>query len=114
MRRFFAAAAVFVVASCSYSPPATNPMAGSEVGGTGGIKFSDEKLNDRKHMVTVTAAPGLGETEGSISQRLLVYANRIAAKTCPRDYAFSDDASATQPMAASFMQRTKIFVFTCK
>src|SRR5262245_2752260 len=33
-------------------------------------------------------APGLLETETSMSQRMLVFANEFAAKTCPRRFDF--------------------------
>lgn len=104
----------FSLGACSYTPPASTTQQGSEVGGTGGIGFSHEELSANKHLLTVTAAPGLMETEGSISQRIHIFANKFAAKTCPLTFEFVHDPNFSQATAAGFMKRTKTYVFICK
>lgn len=88
-------------------------ISGSEVGLTGGIGFTHEALSANKHLLTVTAAPGIGETETSIFQRQLVAANKFAAKTCPNRFDFVHDPNFQQPVAAGFMHRSKTYVFQC-
>jgi hypothetical protein len=99
---------------CSYTrqPGAIEP--GSEVGGTGNIGFTHERLIENKHLLTVTAAPGIMETEGSIAQRIHIAANKFAAKTCPSIFEFVHDPNLDQTIAAGFMKRTKTYVFICK
>ena len=85
------AAAVLLAAflyGCSYTqaPGALEP--GSQVGGTGDVGYTHEPLGANKHLLTVTAAPGLMETEGSIAQRIHIFANKFAAKTCPGVFEF--------------------------
>ena len=103
---------VLGIAACSYTPPGT-PKPGSEVGGTGGLSFTHDQLNDSRHLLTVTAAPGLLETEGSIEQRILIFANRFAAEQCD-EFNFLDDPNQDQRVAAGFMRRTKSFSFRCE
>ena len=54
------------------------------------------------------------ETEGSIAQRILIFANRFAAKTCPAAFEFMNDPNLDQTVAGGFMKRTKTYVFICK
>ena len=108
------AIAAITLSGCAYnnSPQATE--SGSQVGATGDVKYSHEPLGNNKHLLTVTAAPGMMETEGSISQRILIFANRFAARTCPGAFDFVNDPNFSQPPAGGFMQRTRTFVFICK
>jgi hypothetical protein len=99
--------------SCSYTPAPTSDVKGSTVGGTGGMGFTHEPIGPNKHIVTITASPGLMETEGSISQRIHIYANKFAAKTCPGAFKFIHDPNFDQSIAKGFMKRTKSYVFLC-
>jgi hypothetical protein len=92
--------------------PATS-VSGSEVGGTGDARYTHERLGPDKHLLTVAAAPGLAETEGSIFQRIHVFANKFAAQTCPKRFEFINDPNVTQPTAGGFMKRTRGYVFVC-
>jgi len=85
------------LAGCSYTaePAALTP--GSDVGGTGDVRYTHERLGTDKHLLTVTAALGLAETEGSIFQRIHVFANQFAAKTCSKGFEFTNDPNMTQP-----------------
>lgn len=103
-----------ILTGCSYTGQPKTVAEGSEVGGTGDIRFNHEPLGANKHIVTVTAAPGLMETEGSIAQRIHIFANRFAAKNCPASFEFSHDPNFDQAIAGGFMKRTKTYVFTCK
>lgn len=103
----------FSMLGCSYASQDTQLAANSNVGGTGNLKFTHKPLSGSKHLLTVTASPGLGETEGSIQQRLLVFANEFAAKTCPTGFSFQHDPNLDQPGAAGFMARSKSYVFAC-
>lgn len=84
------------------------------MGATGEVGYTHEPLGSNKHLVTVTAAPGLMETEGSISQRIHVFATRFAAKTCPQSFEFVHDPNFQQATAGGFMKRTRSYVFICK
>ena len=103
-----------LLGACSYTQPPARVQLGSEVGGTGDVGFSHEPLGSNKHLITVTAAPGIMETEGSIAQRILVFANKFAAQTCPSNFEFVNDPNFSQPIAAGFMKRTKTYIFVCK
>lgn len=83
------------------------------MGGTGDIGFTHESLGTNKHLLTITAAPGMLETEGSIAQRIHIFANKFAAKTCPIAFNFIHDPNFDQTIAAGFMKRTKTYVFMC-
>ena len=114
---FFPAATVLLATflyGCSYTqaPRALEP--GSQAGGTGDIGYTHEPLGVNKHLLTVTAAPGLLETEGSITQRIHIFANKFAAKTCPAAFEFVHDPNFDQRIAGGFMKRTKSYVFVCK
>lgn len=106
-------AAVFLGA-CSYTQTPNTVQPGSQVGGTGDVGFTHEPLGNGKHLVTVTAAPGLMETEGSIAQRIHVFATKFAAKTCSDSFDFIHDPNFSQELAAGFMKRTKSYVFSCR
>jgi hypothetical protein len=103
-----------VVSACSYTRAPGVVQAGSEVGGTGNVGYTHEPLGANKHLVSVTASPGLMETEGSISQRIHVFANKFAAQTCPGKFEFVHDPNFAQSSAAGFMKRTRSYVFECK
>jgi hypothetical protein len=103
-----------VLSGCAYTDQPKETVQGSEVGATGDIRFNHESLGVNKHMITVTAAPGLLETEGSIAQRIHVFANRFAAKTCLTTFEFMHEPNFDQRIAGGFMKRTKSYVFVCK
>lgn len=103
-----------LLVGCSYTQQPGKIETGSEVGGTGDIGFTHEPLGANKHLLTVTAAPGIMETEGSIAQRIHISANKFAAKTCPSTFEFVHDPNFDQTIAAGFMKRTKTYVFICK
>lgn len=103
-----------LLTGCSYTQSPGVVQSGSAVGGTGDIGFSHEPLGGGKHIVTVTAAPGVMETESSIAQRIHIFANKFAAKTCPVSFDFVHDPNFDQSIAGGFMKRTKTYVFACK
>lgn len=107
------AALALLCASCSYTKPPTTTEVGSQVGATGDVGVSHEPLGNDKHLLTVTAAPGLLETEGSIGQRIHISATRFAARTCTKGFDFVNDPNLSQPGAAGFMKRTRSYVFVC-
>jgi hypothetical protein len=102
-----------LLAACDYTPLTSQSAPGSEVGTTGNIQFTHERLNARRHFLTLTAAPGIGETESSISQRMHQFSVRFAATTCPSAYRFIDDQNMQQSTAVGFMRRTRSYVFDC-
>lgn len=104
----------FALVGCSYTKPPGSIEAGSQVGGTGDVGVAHESLNGGKHLLTVTAAPGIMETEGSIAQRIYISANKFASKTCPTSFEFVHDPNFDQTIAGGFMKRTKTYVFVCK
>jgi len=53
------------------------------------------------------------ETEGSIAQRIHIFAMKFAAKTCPEHFDFVHDPNFDQSIARGLMKRTKTYVFTC-
>jgi hypothetical protein len=114
--KFHTIVAILVVTlqACSYTGQPKSTEQGSEVGGTGDIRFSHEPLGANKHIITVTAAPGLMETEGSIAQRIHIFANRFAAKNCTNSFEFIHDPNFDQTIAGGFMKRAKTYVFVCK
>lgn len=103
----------FALSGCNYAGSGSTEAAGSAVGGTGNIKFTHEKLSSKNHMLVVSAAPGLGETDGSIAQRISSFANRFAAKTCPAKFDFSKGADPEGAISARFMERSKTYTFSC-
>jgi hypothetical protein len=103
-----------VLVGCSYTPPPNALAPESQVGGTGDLQFMHEPLGANKHILTITASPGFMETEGSIAQRIHIYANKFAAKTCPAAFEFVHDPNFDQSIAGGFMKRTKSYVFICK
>jgi len=110
---FLLPASIFL-SSCSYTQPPVVVDARSAVGGTGDIGYLHEALGANKHLLTVTASPGLGETESSIAQRILIAANRFAARTCANGFDFVNDPNMDQSVAGGFMKRTKTYTFVCK
>ena len=83
LRNFAFIAVFFLQVGCSYTGSPSNYSEGSDVGGTGDIKYDHDALGGGKHFLTVTAAPDIMETEGSIAQRIHIFANKYAARTCP-------------------------------
>ena len=76
MRLFVLSLGLFAVAGCNYSSP-DNPIApGSEVGGTGNIRSSEETLSPGMFMLKVSVAPGLLESETSMGVRSKVMQSR--------------------------------------
>lgn len=63
-------------------------------------------------MLIVTAAPGMMETESSIAQRILIFANKFAAEKCPDGFDFVSDPNFDQKISSGWMKRTKTYVFT--
>jgi hypothetical protein len=102
-----------LLSACNYSASPTMDAPGSSVGGTGNIRFTHEVLNAKTHLLIVSAAPGLAETEGSIAQRISIFANRFAATTCNGGFDFSKGADTDAPIAAKFMERSKSYTFVC-
>ena len=102
--------AAVCLAGCAYS---SGPGDNSSVGGTGGISIQHEEVARGRHLLTVTASPGVGETESSIGQRILISANRFAGLQCPSGFAFVDDPNAHQATAGGFMRRSRSYTFTC-
>ena len=107
-------AVLFSLVGCSYTRPPGAIEVGSEVGGTGDVGHTYESLGTNKHLLTVTATPGVMETEGSIAQRIHIFANRFAAKRCPGSFEFVHDPNFDQKISGGFMKRTKTYVFICK
>lgn len=114
LRVVYLAVILSSLGACSYTAAPKSIEAGSEVGGTGDVKYTHERLGSGKHLVTVTAAPGVLETEGSIEQRIHVFANKFAAQNCPSAFEFVHDPNFDQSVARGFMKRTKTYVFVCK
>ena len=106
--------ALALLQGCSYTRQPGAIEQGSEVGGTGDVGFTHEPLGANKHLLTVTAAPGIMETEGSIAQRIHIFANRFAAKACPSSFEFVHDPNFDQTIDGGFMKRTKTYIFICK
>lgn len=114
MIRMITLSAFLLLAGCSYTPQPQNLEEGSGVGATGDLSFTHEALGNDKHILTITAAPGLLETEGSIAQRIHILSNRFAARTCSKSYEFIHDPNFDQSIASGFFKRTKSYVFLCK
>ncbi|MEL6476305.1 MAG: hypothetical protein AAFR17_03185 [Pseudomonadota bacterium] len=102
---------IAALAGCAYTPAPEKTQPGSSVGGTGGIQYTLTSLGASKNMLTVTAAPGLLETDGSIAQRIIIFANQFSAEHCGGAYQFVSDPNFYQPPAAGFMRRVRSFVF---
>ena len=98
---------------CSYTQRPDVKVDNSDVGGTGDIQYSHEVISSEKRILTVTAAPGLMETESSIEQRILIFANKFAAKDCRGKYEFVHDPNFDQSISKGFMKRTKTYVYNC-
>lgn len=113
MQKFYAFSLIIALSACDYTQPTEQRAQDSEVGGTGNIQFTHERLSSTRHFLTVTAAPGVGETEGSIRQRIYQFSVRFAATECPDQYRFVDDPNMQQVTAAGFMRRTRSYVFDC-
>ena len=100
------------VGGCAYGAPPGSTAPGSEVGSTGDIKYSHETLGNNTHLVTVRVAPGLLETEDSMSQRMFVFANKFAAQTCPQRFEFIADPNRER-RTDELTVRVKPYVFRC-
>ena len=99
-----------ILGGCAYS---TAPGNLERVGATGGVTFQHEQVARGRHLLTVNASPGIGETESSIAQRILIAANRFAGVQCPNGFSFVDDPNTHQPTAGGFMRRSRTYTFTC-
>jgi hypothetical protein len=106
--------AAMILAGCAYTGAPTSISPDSQVGGTGDMGYTHEDLGGRKHLITITAKPGIMETEGSVSQRIHVFSIKFAAKTCPGAFDFVNDQNLTQESAGGFMTRARSYVFTCQ
>ena len=114
MGRLGLLAVLFSASACSYATQSSQTVEpNSDVGRTGNIQYSHDTLGNNKHLVTITAAPGMLETDGSIEQRIQTFATRFAARTCPASYEFLDEPGSGTVMAKGFMKRTMTFVFLC-
>lgn len=102
---------VLALSGCSHAELAHN--GGTPVGVTGTISAQHESLCNGKHMLVVTAAPALAETEGSIEQRIFIHAQREAALICPGKFEFVLNPNGAAPLAAGFMKRSRSYVFAC-
>ncbi len=100
-----------LLSACAYGSP-SSVAPGSQVGGTGDIRFSHKPLNASTHLLTVDVAPGLLETEASMSQRMLEFANEFAAKTCLKRYDFVADPNP-DIRVSNLTQRHKVYTFRC-
>ena len=114
MRKTFLLLLTLTAMGCSYTPAPTNFVEGSNVGGSGGLKYSLDNIATNKYLLSITASPGLMETEGSIAQRIHIFANKVSAKTCPDEFKFLHDPNFDQEIASGFMKRTKTYVFKCE
>ena len=99
---------------CSYTRQPVVLDVGSQVGLTGNIGYTHEALGANKNLLIVTAAPGLMETEGSIAQRIQIFATKFAGNNCRDTFEFVHDPNFDQTIAAGFMKRSKTYVFVCK
>lgn len=110
MRTLAIGSLTIALGACAYS---TAPGSSERVGGTGGVTFQHEEVARGRHLLVVNASPGVGETESSIAQRILVGANRFAGEQCPGGFSFVDDPNAHQPTSGGFMRRSRTYTFTC-
>jgi hypothetical protein len=78
------------------------------VGGTGDISYSHQKLSGKNYLVTVSARPGLAETETSMNERIYIFANQFAAKTCPSGFDFLGNPNAGQPVMSALPPKADI------
>lgn len=108
--RYLVMTVAMALGGCAYS---TTPGTPSRVGGTGGVTFQHEEVARGRHFLVVNASPGIGETESSIAQRILVAANRFAGGQCPNGFSFVDDPNSHQPTSGGFMRRSRTYTFTC-
>ncbi|MGF6115904.1 hypothetical protein ABIE30_002977 [Janthinobacterium lividum] len=99
-----------VFSGCSHTTLTENT---GSVGITGSIEAEHEVLGSGKHILVVTAAPALAETEGSIEQRIFIRAQREAARICPGKFEFVTNPNGVAPLAAGFMKRSRSYVFSC-
>lgn len=105
---------IILLSSCSYTQRPESKASDSDVGGTGDIQYTHETLSRSKRLLSVTAAPGLFETESSIDQRILSFAHRFAAKDCGGDYDFIHDPNFDQSTAKGFMKRGRTYLYQCR
>lgn len=112
MKSYFALlASVLALCGCSHTELSNNGS--TTVGVTGTVAAQHESLGNGKHMLVVTASPALAETDGSIEQRILIHAQREAARICPGRFEFVHNPNGTAPLAAGFMKRSRSYVFAC-
>ena len=106
--------AALILSGCAYSTAGQEYASGSDVGGTGNIKYTHEDLGGGIHFLNVDAAPGMMETEGSIDQRMYQFALRFAGDACKNGFDFVDDPNMKQARSAGFMRRSRSYRFECR
>jgi hypothetical protein len=98
---------------CSYASQDTQLAANSNVGGTGNLKFTHKALSGSKHLLTVTASPGLGEQRGLSSSDCLYLPTNLLRRLVQQDLTFSMIPIWTNQGRQVFMARSKSYVFSC-
>jgi hypothetical protein len=111
--KYFTVCFAIILQGCSYTRVAEIEEQRATAGGTGVIRYSHDILGPNKHLLTITATPGVMETEGSIAQRIHIFAHTFASRTCIKYFEFIHDPNFDQSIAGGFMKRTKSYVFTC-
>lgn len=114
MLRVAAILSLLLLTNCSYNSSASQLAPGSQVGGTGDIRYEHRQLSGGIHMVVVEARPGLAETETSLSQRNLAFGTTYAAQTCPKGFDFINNPDPDRPVEAGFAQRQRTYTFRCR
>jgi hypothetical protein len=99
------------LSGCTYPHTPQEVAMGSEVGTTGKIRFEHKALGGGSHLLTVQAAPGILETEESMGNRMLVFANEFAAKTCVGKYNYLGDPNPEYDNL--LVRRQKVYTFRC-
>jgi hypothetical protein len=112
MRAIFATLGILCLSGCTYGGNTLQVAPGSEVGGTGDIRYTHEVAGNGTNMLTVYVAPGLMETEVSMATRMSAFANKFAAQTCPRAFSFVSDPNPDRRVT-EFTTRQKLYVFRC-
>lgn len=111
---FFIFGAACILSGCSYGMSSLQVAPGSEVGGTGDIKFEHQEMPGKMHTISVLVRPGLAETETSMSQRMLAFGTKFAGQTCPKGFEFLNNPDPDRPTEAGFAQRQKTYTFRCR
>ena len=99
------------LSGCTYPHAPEEIAKGSEVGITGKIRFEHKPLGGNSHLLTLQAGPGILETDQSIGQRMLVFANEFAARTCSGKFDFLNDPNPEYDN--QYVRRQKVYSFRC-